>query len=64
MSTHRLTELLSPYRTFDVTSSDELRAAISRQTKPGPISRYFDELRAARRASSLQRLLEGVAAAA
>jgi hypothetical protein len=64
MSTHRLTELLSPYRTFDVTTPDELRAAIRRQTGRGPISRHIDQLIAADRASALEALLAGLPAAA
>jgi hypothetical protein len=64
MSTYRLTELLSPYRTFDATNSDELRAAIRRQTTRGPISRHFDQLIAARRASALETLLAGMPVAA
>jgi hypothetical protein len=64
MSTHRLTELLSPYRSFDATSPGELRAAIRRQTTRGPISRRIDQLVAARRASALVALLAELPAAA
>ena len=64
MSTHRLTELLSPYRTFDAESPEELRAAISRPSAPGPITRRVRLLLAARRASALQALLEELPSAA
>lgn len=52
MSTHTLTELLSPYRSFDATTADELRAAIGRQTTGSPIARRVEQLVAARRAAA------------
>ena len=64
MSTHRLTELLSPYRSFDVTSPDELRATIRRQTGRGPISRHIEQLLAARRAAELEALMAELPTAA
>jgi len=64
MSTHRLTELLSPYRSFDVTNADELRAVIRRESARGPISRRIDQLIAAHRASALQDLVADLPAAA
>lgn len=62
MSTHTLTELLSPYRSFDATTADELRAAIGRQTTRGPITRRIEQLVAARRGSATALLTEAAAA--
>jgi hypothetical protein len=64
MSTHQLAELLTPYRSFDVTTPDELREAIRRRTTRGPINRRIDQLIAARRASALEALLAELPAGA